>query len=423
MRKTAIKTIMQSQHPALRAGFVAMNAIAVGFLVFMAWPTLGDVIDFKYFWLSGTLWRDGVSPYGPELIELGRAHFPGERINPFFYPPSWRLPASALALMPLETAEDVWAFFSVGCVIAGAYLGAKIVKILYRAAPFYRVFVLYLFAVANLSDASAYAILIGQTSQVLFLMFTILIYTSLRPNTALTLFALTVLLLKPQFGIPLAFACFIIPSMRTAVLGAGAVTALLAAYGLATGDPIKAMQDLLHNLSLYSSFPENWPVHMSGPNFALHFLGGAALSPSILLCASLALIALFGALLMRARLLTDKTVQAYFVLFAGLTTLFLASTHNSNLVSASPVLLMMFAYKRYSLYLSALGIFLIMRAMTLSFSIDGLLFAEKTVTVALLDTVGTFLLAFVTGGFILERIRSEREAADTPSLKPVTVKP
>lgn len=64
--------------------------------------------DFRYFWVAGRVWLEGMSPYGPDLPRLSAAMIPEGHVPQIWpYPPSLWLPTAVPALFPFETAWRV----------------------------------------------------------------------------------------------------------------------------------------------------------------------------------------------------------------------------------------------------------------------------------------------------------------------------
>ncbi|MEE2929321.1 MAG: hypothetical protein VX599_01265, partial [Pseudomonadota bacterium] len=113
---------LQSQALPSRAFFVLVFAVTLLALKEPIFPSNGYFpIDFKYFWLSGQIWLSGGAPYGDAFAALGAEAFPGEKVNPFFYPPNWRPFAALTALSDPDTAENIWGLASVAALGLAAW--------------------------------------------------------------------------------------------------------------------------------------------------------------------------------------------------------------------------------------------------------------------------------------------------------------
>lgn len=388
--------ILHSTSIAVRAAYVFAALSGFAFLAQAAWPNQTYFpVDFKYFWLSGRLWLEGGSPYGPELETLGKAVFPGVRINPFFYPPSWRPISSLAALSPPQTAETVWATLSVLAFVLTAWLLAGVSSQRYYALNHWRCFALYFAAIALLVKAVEIAVIIGQPTPFLTLAAAALIWSIHTRNAFVTAIALTALFLKPQLSICVGAGALFIPFLRLPLAAAIAATCGLTIYGLAVDNPLQAFSDFLHNLNLYNAYPENQPENMSGFNFITNALfGGWTASPFTL--------AFFtGVLCCCACLILKKAAVAFHDTETALTMVicfilagtFIMPTHNSDLLVAVIAILLAPRIKTAPMRVCYLiGALFVMRSMSLSVLFADMPGPEKTVIVSFLDTIGLLLL-------------------------------
>lgn len=388
--------ILHSTSITVRAAYVFAALSGFVFLAQAAWPSQTYFpVDFKYFWLSGRLWLEGGSPYGPELETLGKAAFPDIRINPFFYPPSWRLISSLAALAPPETAETVWAALSVLAFALTAWLLAGVSSARYYALNHWRCFALYFAAIALLVNAVEIAVIIGQPTPFLALAAAALIWSIHTRNAFVAAIALTALFLKPQLSICVGAGALFIPFLRLPLLAAVAATFGLTAYGLAVDQPVQAFSDFLHNLSLYNAYPENLPENMSGFNFITNALfGGWTASPFTLALLSGSLCCGACFILKKAGVDFDDAETALtMVICFILAGTFIMPTHNSDLLVAVIAILLAPRIKTASMRVCYLvGALFVMRSMSLSVLFADFLRPDKTVVVSFLDTVGVFLL-------------------------------
>ncbi len=418
-------TLMRSENPAVRAAYLALAIFAAGFMIMNAWPNPGYYpVDFKYFWLAGSLWNTGISPYGADLLALGAAEFPGERINPFFYPPNWRPVAGITALATPEQAETAWAALSAVAIALSSWQLALLSR--HFAAPLstLRMFAIYLFVIACVAHGGEIAILIGQPTPFILAALTTLLLSVDRSNAVLATIAMTALFLKPQLSIPIACAAIFIPFLRAPTIIAGGLTGLLALFGLGLAAPIENFLAFLENIDSYKSFPENWPIHMSGPNFLLALLGVEAVSAFVLLGLCISVVAFSAAFSMyRGVDLRNNRNAVQLLLFAAMAAAFLMPTHNSDFLATMPALLLATRYGGATRLALIVGLFLVMRSMSLSLLTDGVIFADKTSMVGLYDTVGSGLLFAVAGSALWRVWRGAdtqvRKSAPTP-LSPIS---
>jgi len=399
---------LQSQALPARAFFVLLFAVTLVALKEPIFPSNGYFpIDFKYFWLSGQIWLGGETPYGEAFAALGAETFPGEKINPFFYPPNWWPLAALTALTDPNTAENIWALASVAALALAAWHLAGLSQSARTAIGRLRLFVLILFVLVVFSHSAPIALHIGQPTLFLLCAFTSLLLALRDHNRLQLMLALVVLLLKPQFSLPLSFALFVCVSWaRIPVLIAGLFTGVLALLGLGLSAPVDVFSQFLDNVALYNGFPENWPIHMAGPLFAFALLGLPEISAFVWLGLSFLAVLAIAVLARRQNLdLTQSASSVDLAILVAALTIFLMPTHNPDTLLAMPALLMLERAIGVKRILLLIGAMLVMRAFSVSTMLEGFIFAEKTVWVGLLDSVGTLLLAYVCAAMFL-RARS-----------------
>ncbi|MEZ5779299.1 MAG: hypothetical protein R3E44_13140 [Paracoccaceae bacterium] len=77
--------------------------------------------DFRYFWLAGELWGQGLSPYGDVFgVEGARLITSGHIPEIWPYPPNLWLPSIGLGLFDLTTAWHIWLCIQVAAVPAAS---------------------------------------------------------------------------------------------------------------------------------------------------------------------------------------------------------------------------------------------------------------------------------------------------------------
>ena len=154
---------------------LAWLGLAVVLLAYFGAKILGagDTIDFKYIWLAGELWSEGVNPYTEVYVARGEEAFVG--LNPptfWVYPPNWWPIATGSAVLSYETAGLLWRILSVVCLFLGCFVITKSLPNL----PFW-VHIAF-WGVAATMSATAITLSLGQTSMVC------LLYTSPSPRDA-----------------------------------------------------------------------------------------------------------------------------------------------------------------------------------------------------------------------------------------------
>ena len=384
---------LNSENAVLRALFWVLAASALFFLVKTAWPRPPHYpLDFKFFWLAGEFWLRGESPYGAPYLEAGAAIFPDYQINPFFYPPNWRLLASFFALSPPWAAASLWAFASVGAIVGAAMQSARTAQLLYPHTPFWSTFAVVLFACANLIHAAEYAVLVGQASPILCLAVAGLLLNAFKPNVLLSTLWLTILFLKPQLTASIAVAALFIPSLHKPLLIAIAATVILTAFGLGVDEPMAAARSFAANLSAYQGDPANNPMFASGLNLFVYSSFDAALHPLALLGFTCASTAAAGAVIYRNGQHTPLTA-ASLIAFALAFSLFVMSGHTYDFLMLAPILILIGKMNLGLRLVAILGAFLFMRASTLGIGFREIMLVEPWTNIAILDTVSAGVLA------------------------------
>jgi hypothetical protein len=395
---------LQSEHWSVRGAYlivIGMSLLSIGHQVLPI--TDYFPVDFKYFWMSGALWLDETSPYGPEFEELGRAEFPGERINPFFYPPNWRAVTSMLALLSPARAELIWAALSGAAIIAACWQMSIVSSVKGSNLSRWRLFAVCLFLIGCVTHSVDISILIGQPAPFILLAFTSLLLSIVRSNPYLAAIAMTILLMKPQLSIALAAIGLLIPSLRGPTVVAGTATGALALFGLGFESPVQNFLAFLNNISLYNTLPENWPIHMSGPDFLLAVIGLNAPNAFVWVGVSVAasMVAAFY-VARRPPNLQNPDIVAALVLFSAVATVFIMPTHNFDFLMITPALCFVIRYAQMRM-VGLVGLFLVARSMSFSVVTEEFIFEEKASLVGLYDTIGSGLLLFYCG-WILWRL-------------------
>lgn len=213
--------------------------------------------DFRYIWVAGKLWSAGKSPYGPDFIftfdELIHALRP---ISHFWvYPPYWLPIAVPLGVLPFAFAAKLWGALNIGFVVSAAWLFS-------RSRGIALAFVL---AGLTLVDASVLAIWYGQTSLIVLIGSSLLLWsTEAKHKTAAATAALVLLALKPNVGV--FFFIFMMLRRRFGVvIGAACALVLLCIPTILLFD-FREFTAFFHALSQYNA-PQteaNLPANMTG---------------------------------------------------------------------------------------------------------------------------------------------------------------
>jgi hypothetical protein len=199
--------------PVLGLVCIWLAVVSVGLLAAMARDrALMPGYDFRYFWLAGELWWQGVSPYGPVFGEAGARLITSGNIPEIWpYPPNLWLPSVALAQFDLTTAWQVWLCIQLAAVpAASAALAAFLPLDMLPGSSGHKVRVTRLgfFCLHTLLMASVEAIqlsvYVGQSSVLVYLGAVLVVCGLSGDRRALVWAGLVMTFMKPQIGAVLA---------------------------------------------------------------------------------------------------------------------------------------------------------------------------------------------------------------------------
>ncbi|KAB2882127.1 MAG: DUF2029 domain-containing protein, partial [Albidovulum sp.] len=264
---------------ALLAG---LAALAFSQLVVLAVARAGDPgYDFRYYWLAGRLWLDGVSPYGPGFAEAA-ARLIGEGNRPEIWanPPTFWLPSVLLALFDLGTAWQLWLALSLGALfLASASVAYALSQ---PSRPGWAmagtglgpgaVFGLHL-AVLSALEVTQLSLFVGQSSVFVYLGAALLHAGLARERRAVAVIGLVLLCAKPQVGAIVALALLLRSGARAIVLPA-IVASLLLLLPAMLGDPLVLVNWLASVASYDGASYANQPFAMSGIRHVLWAYSG-----------------------------------------------------------------------------------------------------------------------------------------------------
>ncbi len=212
--------------------------------------------DFQYFWQAARMWTSGRSPYLADYVQDGAATF-ALFANPFFYPPNLLPFVSPLAAMAPHDAASALFTLSVIAVFALSFLLSRLARDMGAAIPATYVFIILICVMSIYMRPFLRVAMYGQITILLTFGFAAFLIGQYYGRRALVAIGLIALLVKPQFGLPLAFYALARSSTRTPALIAAAVTGALAALGLSIGNPVENFASFLSNIATYSHLPEN----------------------------------------------------------------------------------------------------------------------------------------------------------------------
>lgn len=227
--------------------------------------------DFRYFWVAGQLWLDGVSPYGPQYLEASSRLIPSGIVPGIWpYPPNIWPAAVAAGFLDFHAAWIVWFTIYILSIVAASALIAfglpghllplvgKAPDALSRTA----FFCLYLGLLAA-SEAVRHSVGSGQISALIYLGTALIAVGVARGRGALVVIGLAVACMKPQIGAVLIVGFLM--SGRAGiryVVGAALVTALLLVPPLFIAPTV--LFDWLRMAGGYDNYAPNLPIAMTG---------------------------------------------------------------------------------------------------------------------------------------------------------------
>lgn len=279
--KTAVSTAATtSPHPdrsgwPQRATLVALIGFAGLFVALAVWVALSRLdypgFDFRYFWVAGQLWLDGVSPYGPQYLEASSRLIPSGIVPGIWpYPPNiW--PAAVLAgFLDFHTAWILWFSLYILTIVAASALIAFGLPLGWlpfagqRPPALSRTgfFCLHLGLIAA-SEAVRHSVGSGQISALIYFGVALIVVGLARGKGALVVIGLAVACMKPQIG-ALLIVGFLFsgkPGIRY-VAGAALVTALLLVPPLIIEPAV--LFDWLRMTGGYDNYAPNLPIAMTG---------------------------------------------------------------------------------------------------------------------------------------------------------------
>jgi hypothetical protein len=234
-------------------------------------------VDFRYYWLAGHMWAQGLDPYSAQFSALGRRVLPPG--SSWLYPPAWWPIARALAEFDFPTALNLWRA-AVPIILSAST--AAVVAILSRGAATTdrALFIGAACAVAVAMEPTGIVLTGGQVSPIIFYAGLALVTcATLAGRPSFLVAGLVLAALKPQVGIVLFLAFAFAPAHRRAVSIALLVLLALSLpqflrFGLQT-----TIIEMLDNMHAWSRLPGNATLGTTG---IMHLLARVGLSwPSV----------------------------------------------------------------------------------------------------------------------------------------------
>ncbi|MCO6511507.1 MAG: DUF2029 domain-containing protein [Aridibacter famidurans] len=268
-------------------GAVLILTASVGYLLFKIWETSGSPgYDFRFIWVAGRAWLQGVNPYSAEYLEVATSLvLSGSVPVMWVYPPTWFLITAPFGYFDISTSYVLWNFLSVLLLLMASVLlvanakrdspviGSMLGNTGTASSGLFALFALHCLFLSVL-EPTALTLSVGQTSLIVYWGLALVMTGISLGKISFQAIGLTVLLLKPQLGI-----IFIIPFLFAGVRGwlvtiyAGILSFLLCIPPLILNRTV--LFDFLANLGAYDTFTRaNDPTSMTGIRIILFELFG-----------------------------------------------------------------------------------------------------------------------------------------------------
>jgi hypothetical protein len=339
MMKTRVQALVRRKPVAAIIG-LGMILPALAYLLAKMFLDRSDTVDFKFIWLAGYLWDQGIDAYSDAFATTGQAMFTGTNRPPgLLYPPSWYPIAALVAKLPYDLAAPVWRVVSGLMLILGSLISIKTVQDHLGRPGALRIGVFVLFMGA--SSASAISLSLGQTAPVIFLGVAFFLHAMFTRSTWPMIIALCLVMLKPNFGIVLVAFLLAQPFWWRAILGAMVVSLVASLPVFWASGLVTTVTHYLHQLSYYDALPTNIPPSATGlRNLVFHLTGLNLPSTGLALLGAAAAFAMGVVTHLRSAKLGHMPRDAAAGFALVLATAFLAvSLHTYDLLILGPLLL------------------------------------------------------------------------------------
>lgn len=317
-----------------------------------------DTVDFKYIWLAGSLWREGLNPYADVFREQGGVIFAGANHPQFWvYPPNWWPIATGFSALPYEPARMVWRVASAGALLIGCFSVSRTLRRQDISMPEWR-HILFWGICATMS-ATAVTVNLGQTSLLAFLGICLFIAAMLRQDRAMMVAALVILALKPTLGMVLLVALLPARFWWGAILAAGVITLAMAASALVQDGVGNVLGAMLDRLGEYGREAVNSPPEMTGLRHLVDRFAGVELGT--LSCIGLGMIASFLTGILAQREAASRDLPEILALLLVVTAVFVPM-HTYDLIFVALLFVLSAGLPRVMQSLFVLGVLLLWRA-------------------------------------------------------------
>ena len=249
-------------------GLVAFGLVAL--MTLERWREPG--FDFRYFWLAGQIWAEGISPYGSTFTDAGaRLIVEGHVPLIWPYPPNLWLPTLLLAPFDLLTGWHLWLCLNLAALPAASAILAlglpsgRMPGNGWQSPRLARLclFCLHLALMATIETIQL-SLYVGQISVFIYLGAALLVSGLAAGRGGRAVAGLAILCLKPQIGAVVVLALMISGrgGLRLAVRAVAVCVLLTIPPTLAKPS---ALLDWLHSVGSYDGAASaNLPLAMSG---------------------------------------------------------------------------------------------------------------------------------------------------------------
>lgn len=326
---------------------LAIGVLGLSYLLWKVISLSGEDLTFKYLWFAGSLWQDGLNPYGEDYMIIGHQLFKGFNGQPLYYPPNWWPISSFLALFEYDIAMEIWRVGSAIAIIVSTFFLDKTLKIIDITLS--KTYLIFFTGLVCFMQATAVGVATGQTAILLYFALSLTIYAAVHARPILLALGLCILLLKPQVGVPLFFALLPFKKFHPALLYTCALTFLFTLPALFTIGPLETILPYLKGLSQHSTFATNNPLNSTGLKKIISLLLSVGLSSSVASVLSIIVTTLTG--LVYSKRQTDqspdndnKVLIGFFITTISLIA-FIAPLHEYDLIIVAPIILLAAIYQ------------------------------------------------------------------------------
>lgn len=382
---TCIKEYWQTPRRPLEilidAAFAGFFVVGLFYLLFKTYQVSSvATYDFKYIWLAGKLWLQGVNPYTAEYAEFARQNInQGHVPSMWVYPPNFYIPAILSGLTPVNLSSILWNVAGVVMIIASsALLTAAALPISIKTLPdtgFLRLvrkrltsplnlFFIHLGLMATL-QATAITLSVGQTSILIYFGVSLLLY-GLKKNFKWTSgIGLAITFLKPQIGAIVLIVILLHKTNWMMFVRAAIVSAAISLPAFIQSPLV--IFDWLRNVHRYDGYAvANMPQSTTGLRNVFWDLFSSDIGNMTSMIASLIVI---GGLCITLKYLrrgmeaqSEAQHTAKMIIISSIAILALAPLHIYDFVLFGIVLLTLMTMSGMNLIFTGIGAFLLWRA-------------------------------------------------------------